>query len=289
MPRLLPFACAILLFIAGNAAAQKLKVAPPGTIHLKDNLYIDKVPVSNSSYKEFLYSIQQFWSEKTHANIESLPMYGLELTEREDEDNVHVYLTNKKGMLAFDTSNLQPDESLYQRMKIPDYLVVDLATNLTMEYYSRAMAYKNNPVVYVTHEQAEMFCKWRSDMVMLHYAVSSGGKGERNRYYAKVSYRLMTEDEWKYAYNNKGQLLLSDFGTRADFSKKTFANYVDVDSRKKEASISMYANNFAELLLEKKSMIGVLWNSTSQNSKNIVTNSYAPASNVGFRCICEVE
>ncbi|CAN5618104.1 hypothetical protein BH10BAC2_BH10BAC2_45300 [soil metagenome] len=289
MSRLLPFACAILLFISGNAAAQKLKVAPPGTIHLKDNLYIDKIPVSNNSYKEFLYSIEQFWSEKTHANIADLPMYGLQFTETGEEDNMRVSFTNKNGSFVFDTSNLQPDESFYQRMKIPDYLVVDLATNLTMEYYSKAMAYKNNPVVYVTHEQAEMFCKWRSDMVMLHYSVASGGKGERKKYYSKITYRLMTEDEWKYAYNNKGQLLLSDFGIRTDFNKKALASNIAVDSRRKEASINIYANNFAELLLEKKSMIGVLWNNTNQISQNIITNSYAPASNVGFRCICEVE
>ena len=77
MPRLLPLACLVLLFITGKATAQKEKVAPPGTIHLKDNLYIDKVPVTIDSYNEFLRSIQTFWSEKIHNEIDSLPTFGL--------------------------------------------------------------------------------------------------------------------------------------------------------------------------------------------------------------------
>jgi formylglycine-generating enzyme required for sulfatase activity len=285
MSRLLPLACVVFLSIAGNASAQKQKIAPPGVIHLKDNLYIDKVPVSNSSYKEFLYSVSTFWSEKVHAAIESLPVYGLNISENEKG----VYITGRNGAPAIDSGYIGPDETLYERMQIPDDLIVDYATNLTMEYYSRALIYKNNPVVYVTHEQAAMFCKWRSDMVMLQYAISANNQNQRKHYYSKVTYRLMTEEEWKYAYNQNAQLLLSDFGVRTDPNQKSFANYVPVDSRPKEAAFSIYANNFAELLLEKKSIIGVLWNNNTQDSKNIVTKSYAPASNVGFRCICEVE
>jgi formylglycine-generating enzyme required for sulfatase activity len=285
MSKLLPLACIVLLSVTGNASAQKQKIAPPGTIYLKDNLYIDKVPVSNAAYQEFLYAIQKFWSEKTHESLQSLPLYGLDLAETD----IGLHLTNKQGLLVIDTANTRPDEYLYRQMSIPGNLIVDLATNLDMEYYTKAVAYKNNPVVYVTHEQAEMFCKWRSDMVMLHYAMISGGKSQRKHYYSKVNYRLMTEDEWRYAYAKNGNILLSDFGTRADFNRKSYSRYAPVDSRRKEAGFSIYANNFAEMLLEKKSMIGVLWNDATQDSKNIVTKSYAPASNVGFRCICEVE
>jgi len=285
MPRLLPLACLVLLFITGKATAQKEKVAPPGTIHLKDNLYIDKVPVTIDSYNEFLRSIQTFWSEKIHNEIDSLPTFGLTVNETEKG----ISITNKTGFVVIDSTKLQPDETLYQRMNIDDRLVVDLATNLTMDYYMKALAYKNNPVVYVTHEQAEMFCKWRSDMVMLNYAINADNKNQRKHYYSEVTYRLMNEDEWKYAFNSNSQIHLSDFEIRADFNKKSFANYAPVDSRSSEPVFNIYANNFAEMLLEKKEMIGVLWNDNTQDSKNLVTKSYAPASNVGFRCICEVE
>jgi len=285
MSRLLPLACVVLLLITGNAAAQKEKIAPPGTIHLKDNIYIDKVPVSNNAYKEFLYSIQRFWSQKTHESLNVLPNYGLRFIE----GDINVHVTDRTGADVIDSANLQPDDALYQQMKIAGNLIIDLATNLTMDYYGKAIQYGNNPVVYITHEQAAMFCKWRSDMVMLQYAISANSQNQRKRYYSKVTYRLMTEDEWKYAYNQNAELLLSDFGIRTDPNQKSFANYVPVDSRRKESAFNIYANNFAELLLEKKSMIGVLWNNNTQDSKNIVTKSYAPASNIGFRCVCEAE
>jgi len=285
MPRLLPLACVAMLLIAGNASAQKEKIAPPGTIHLKGNLYIDKVPVSIDSYNEFLYSIQSFWTEKIHEEIDSLPRFGLVINETEKG----ISMRNKSGASIIDSAKLQPDAMLYQQMNIDNRLVVDLATNLTMDYYMKALQYKNNPVVYVTYEQAEMFCKWRSDMVMLHYAVNTDNKNQRKRYYSKVTYRLMSEEEWKYAFGSNALILLSDFGIRSDFNKKSFANYAPVSSRQSEPAFNIYANNFAEMLLEKRNMIGVLWNDNTQDSKNVVTKSYAPASNVGFRCICEVE
>lgn len=285
MTRTLPLACLAVILFAASATAQKLKTAPPGTIHLKDNIYIDKLPVTNNAYKEFLFAVQKFWSEKTHEAIAPLPRYGLRFVD--NEENVHV--VNKYNIDVIDTAFLKPDAEFYERMKIPDNLVVDLATNLTMEYYSKALIYKNNPVIYITHEQAAMFCKWRSDMVMLHYALKAGGKGERKRYYSSLTYRLMTEDEWKYAYNTNGNIMLSDFGIRADFNKKSFANYTPVDSKKADNGFSIFANNFAEILLEKRAIIGALWNENSQSTQNIITRKYAPASNVGFRCVCEVE
>ena len=284
MPRSLPLIILVLLFTVHSALAQKEKTAPPGTIHLKDSLYIDKVPVTIDSYNEFLRALQTFWNEKVHDTIESLPKFGLVVNETDHG----MFITNKAGAILLDSTVLQPDAMLYQQMNPDDRLVVDLATNLTMDYYMKAMAYKNNPVIYVTHEQAAMFCKWRNDMVMLHYAVDADNKNQRKRYYSKVTYRLMSEDEWKYAFNTNALIHLSDFGIRGDFNKKSFANYMPLDSRHSEPVFNIYANNFAEMLLEKRNMIGVLWNDNTQDSKNIVTKSYAPASNVGFRCVCEV-
>lgn len=284
MSRIVPLACVALTLTCNTAIAQSQHVPPPGTIHLKDNLYIDKVPVSNIAYREFLFSVQHFWTEETHAIIDSLPLYGLDLSQ----DDAGIYITNKKGVSLVDSSNLAPDETLLERMEIPGDLVVDPAIGLTTSTYNNVQAYNNYPVVYVTHEQAAMFCKWRTDWVMLHYAISSANKSERKKYFPKITYRLITQEEWQYAYNNNAELVLSDFGTR-QVSQKTFANYKPTNSRAEEASFSIYANNFAELLLEKKSIIGVLWNTSSNDSKKIITKSYAPASNVGFRCVCEVQ
>lgn len=283
MSRFLPLACVALILFCHPAKAQEQHVPPPGTIHLKDNLYIDKVPVSNIAYREFLFSVQHFWTEKTHDIIDTLPSYGLDLNEAAGG----VYITNKKGKTVANADDLKPDESLLQRMTIPDDLLVDPSNGITTNEYTAYHAYNDNPVVYITHEQAEMFCKWRTDWVMLHYAIASGNKNERKKYFPKITYRLITEDEWRYAYSNYAALLSTGF-IGSDNNQKTFANYKSADSRTNEESFSIYTNNFAELLLEKKSIIGVLFK-TDANSKNVVTNSYAPASNVGFRCVCEVQ
>ncbi|GAL76607.1 hypothetical protein JCM19275_1755 [Nonlabens ulvanivorans] len=51
---------------------------PPGTIKLTDNLYIDRVPVTNLMYSEFLDHLGNYWSEKKHEKMKSYPSYGLE-------------------------------------------------------------------------------------------------------------------------------------------------------------------------------------------------------------------
>ena len=285
MSRLFTLVVLLCVLFNSSAKAQKQRTPPPGTVYLKDNLFIDKSPISNAAYKEFLFAVQNFWSLQTHEAISTLPLYGLRLNENAGS----IYITDKKGNVLLDSANTKPDALLYAGMKISDKLVVDQATNLTMEYYGRASYYNQFPVVYITYEQAEMFCKWRSDWVMLHYAIDSKSSSDRKKYYSKVTYRLISEDEWKYAFDNKAEIMLSDFGTRNAGSQHTYVNYKNINSRSSDDNFNIYANNFAELLIAKKSMIGVLWDDATQSNTQIVTKSYAPASNAGFRCICEVE
>ena len=52
---------------------------PFGTIHLKDNLFIDAVPVYNLGYLEFLTFVSYFWNEKESEEINKLPDFGLNM------------------------------------------------------------------------------------------------------------------------------------------------------------------------------------------------------------------
>lgn len=285
MSRLMTMVVVFGIFVIVPAQAQIQRNPPPGTVYLKDSIFIDKYPITNNAYREFLYAIQTFWSEKFHEKINELPAYGLKINESEGGA---ITITNREGELLIDSTDTRPDSQLYQRMKISERLIVDPATNLTMEYYTKAQFYGDYPIVYVTYEQAELFCEWRSDWVMLHYAVECKNKSERKKYPSKVIYRLANADEWSYAKEKKAQILVSDFGTRGDINKGSYANYKEAQA-KSENGFNVYANNFAEILSDRKQMIGVLQNNDTNTNSQVVTKSYAPASNVGFRCICEVK
>jgi len=44
-------------FISSQKMKRQLKSNPPGTVHLKDNIYIDKTEIANVHYREFLFWI----------------------------------------------------------------------------------------------------------------------------------------------------------------------------------------------------------------------------------------
>jgi formylglycine-generating enzyme len=83
------------------------------------------------------------------------------------------------------------DTALYRKM-LPDTLVWREKLSYCepyVDYYFRHPAYRNYPVVGVTHEQAEGFCKWLTE----RYAK------EEKRKYKTARFRLATAEQWEYA------------------------------------------------------------------------------------------
>ena len=60
-----------------------------------------------------------------------------------------------------------------------------------VKYYYRHLAYRNYPVVGISHDQALAFCKWRTERVKAFYYL---------RYKKKIdiNYRLPSEQEWEF-------------------------------------------------------------------------------------------
>lgn len=93
------------------------------------------------------------------------------------------------------------DKALSKKM-LPDTLVWrDKLMSLEpfVEYYFRHPAFKDYPVVGITHEQAEFYCTWLTEKYMM----------ERKRKFKTVEFKLPSIEQWTYA--SKGGLDNSPF------------------------------------------------------------------------------
>lgn len=100
--------------------------------------------------------------------------------------------------LEFINDLIKNDTALCRQM-LPDTLVWRFYTELYVAYYFRHPAYSNYPVVGVTYEQAEYYCKWLTEKYMK----------EEKRKFKTIEFKLATIDQWTYA--SKGGLDLSPF------------------------------------------------------------------------------
>ncbi|MGJ8684625.1 MAG: SUMF1/EgtB/PvdO family nonheme iron enzyme [Nonlabens sp.] len=225
---------------------------PPGTVKLTDHLYIDRVPVTNLMYQEFLDHLEKYWSDKKHEKMKSYEKYGL------DPDTVFAPYNGNIRLLM----SAHIDPRLFVQPK------------LDMNNYMSHPYYQWHPVVHVSQEQAELFCKWRTDMVNAVYGIRSKNANQRKKYPAQVIYRLPSENEMTAAYtllDKKLQLLT--------YQDEIYSYYGDFYKFKRIQD----ENHMA--VFEMKEL--------SKNGEYFPLNkalSYYEADelNTGFRCICEV-
>ena len=126
----------------------------------------------------------------------------------------------------------------------------------------------------VSQEKAELFCKWRTDMVNAVYGIRSKNENQRSQYPTKVLYRLPTEKEMIAAQN------LLD-------KKLKLLTYQD--------EIYSYAGDFYKFrrIQDDYHMAIFEMRELSKNGPYLPiykSLSYYETSelNTGFRCICEV-
>ncbi len=136
---------------------------PPGTIFLKDNLFIDKTPVTNIMFLEYL-------------------------TVKD--------ITRKKGFNSFSDFHKSTDEKFDKLIiSYPSYLKTlnQKGSFLTKKNYFENTKYEYSPVLRITKEQAMDFCKWRTEMVLYSWA----NKNKTINY--NINYRLPQEGEMNLA------------------------------------------------------------------------------------------
>ncbi len=111
---------------------------------------------------------------------------------------------------------LRTDSSIVQyKQALPDTNVW-LATNDTLKWkhYRRDSTYRFHPVVGITKNQAENYCRWWSEMVNVRVNDPEFRKKFMNGNNAKLSFafRLPTEEEWIFAAMGGLDLSIYPFG-----------------------------------------------------------------------------
>lgn len=282
----------ILLFslLIGFLSCKTEKIYPSGTEKIDDHLYIDEFLITNVDYLQFLYCIENFWHNESSDFLRELPRYGISM----DGDTTEALYLNEINLnFSKHTENevaiygmiSNPDSALYAQMLPPlDSLIID---NLSLETYLHHIAYRNYPALYITKEQAEMFCKWRSDIVNLRIGLSSKDSLQYSKYAAPVKYRLPTKNEWIQSFetslNNKHKPKHYRFET-----VEPMDGYYDLYNKKFEFQFYTQLGKLSEIVSEGE-IIGYNYLDSTRTKDSLVLRPYIfPSPGIGFRCVCEV-
>jgi formylglycine-generating enzyme required for sulfatase activity len=158
---------------------------------------------------------------------------------------------------------------------------------LSFDIYFRHPSYQHHPVVCISHEQALLYCKWRSDRVNeAIYRKKNKIKASENLDFTKmvipvsVTYRLPSPEEWEKA------------ASTTQPGEKGFMLPIPEPAREKKGNnqtLVHMAGNVSEMTSEKGVARGANYTQKIQE--------YNPKQNIpcdkahnwlGFRCVCEV-
>lgn len=261
----------------------------------------------------------RYWiNEKDIPGIQFIDAeFGIDRTE---VTNFHwcefLYWTGRMyGCDSKEYQSILPDTTVWEQL---DTSYLELK-----ELYLRHPSFRNNPVVGISYEQAEKYCKWRSDRVFEYLLIKAKYWSFNQSVYcdstdfvsieryencelkdippnAKVNrfphYHLPSEKEWYKAmkYNEQRMIQLSKMQLKKLKDAKGIDKYKD-----KPISAEVYTGrgrfsnrwifyldrNVSELLSDGKSAVGSNWGSITNTEVFPVTN----ISNVfiGFRCAFE--
>lgn len=166
-----------------------------------------------------------------------------------------------------------------------------------VHYYYRHPAYKEFPVVGVSYEQAQAFCKWRTERVKSFLTLA------RKFNYTNFEYRLPSKAEWEklaeftvHVLKNNGKDEKGRY--RINCVHPDTINgppYPDVTAPVKSYEKSLFGlynmlGNVAEMVSEKGTCKGGGWRSSLEDCRVGKDTEYTKASAwVGFRCVCVVK
>jgi formylglycine-generating enzyme required for sulfatase activity len=147
------FVTVLILFVAVLVMAQENQLpAPPNGVRVRDNLYIDRMEITNLNWLEYLHYLYKDSSAQHYTS--ALP-------------DTTVWLT--------------------------------VGDSVKWKHYLRYPGYRHHPAVGITQQQAQAYCRWRTD------AVNQRLQDERfsARLHVPAGYRfyfrLPTEAEWEEA------------------------------------------------------------------------------------------
>lgn len=247
----------------------KKKSNPPGTVHFRDNLFMDAEPISNNSYLEFLFYCSRY-------DMDCAIEYNNSVAEWQSLENYKSYLVEHCGREGIDSS-LVPKSLLAAGCIYNDGDYID------GDMYFRHPAFNQYPVIGITHQQAIALCRWRTSVARtVMYGIY--GKKPLNGYF-NFEYRL------PHHYELQGfveQFKMNDkFSKRApDLSPENYWCPEYADSKKyKEAAFS----NIYEFTQSEDSLFYVMESDTGLTFFNQGDEVRVGKRHTGFRCVCEIK
>nr|WP_299342899.1 SUMF1/EgtB/PvdO family nonheme iron enzyme [Allomuricauda sp.] len=235
-----------LLACQGLALSQEiLEPEPPaGTLKINDTLFIDRTPVSNLMYLEFIHSL--YPDSQFH-----------------ERDSIQ-----KNGAYRFSVENLE--KSISTKITYPSPLIdqTKLRGYLGNRGYYTKIGLKENPVLEISRQEAELYCKWRTEMVKLLNHLNSDYQNPVKR--PQLLYRLPTKTEYLMAIDYFSDLgLFVENNEKSPFKMKN--NNVDEDF--------FIVNRISEM-----TRTGFIF----ENNWRMKDFAKTPNDYTGFRCVCIV-
>ena len=161
----------LLYFNFSILNAQNDILIPPGTIKINDSLFIDKSPVTNMMFNEYLLMRTRVENQ----GYSTFSEFAKDATERNEPIKNEAQLYPSFSLIHFYSNQ----EDLKHRPYVMNY------------------KYRHHPILNVTKKQASDFCKWRTEMVTYLWNTQ---KYTSNILSDKISYRLATKNELTHAY-----------------------------------------------------------------------------------------
>lgn len=256
----------LFIVVPFNSFAQMKN--PPGTILLKDNLYIDEAPICNVHYREYAYCLSNF----IHYNLDTLEIY-----------------TKSLPYYKFDLSTFFKQTNFKYNQDSIKYLITDTAKKFWNNWigfssYLNHTRFNYFPVVNINCEIANSFCRWRTSMVKMLYAAQTKEK-DRKKMFDNFEYRLATYEELKFAtekFKNENKLKIQ-LASKSD-SLPSF-DY----SRNGNSLNRFVVSSVTELCTQDFKIYQTSWDINKQaiSSASLIDKNWVQE-NLTFRCVCEV-
>lgn len=260
-----------MAFLLSATVSKQLRFSepPPGTLRVSDSLYIDKSPVRVVDYLEFLSAIRNSYSPRMHDSIQKLPNFGLTTAD----------ISKLRKQLPWD--------SIYY-LKMLTRTWTTYANDIRkfdVDYHIKNPKFYNYPIINITYKQVKEYCKWRTDMVKIHYAMSSANEKQRKKYPMNFEYRLPTRSEWDKVVGRFFSKIEKQekLRTRKDNMLKNM-----VRPYPQSRTFQYQSSNVGEMLDRYVATIGFAWDETMNLGSIQYVRWEEPVDWIGFRCACAI-